>query len=182
MAAVRQARGALCIHKSPLWPRCFIEDGDALEFASEELKKDREACAKLCQGVSSWSFLDSELPPGGPGCCAEQRFCPENGAQLSTSRSGNASRGILPAPALSWMSYHFAKQRSVKSQGIINIEAPWSKAGWHAPGVFVSTWNSEADGLPKVSSGLSGSPKFAQSVSPLDGATFFPRSPSNSVR
>lgn len=50
-------------------------------------------------------------------------------------------------------------------------------AGWHAPGVFVSTWSSEADGSPQARRAQSASASKGEPTTP---ANFFPRSPVNS--
>eukprot|EP00435_Cladocopium_sp_Y103_P024070 s613_g5.t2 len=51
-------------------------------------------------------------------------------------------------------------------------------AGWHAPGVFVSTWSSEADSSPRARSAKSAVTSKGEPTTP--SANFFPRSPVNS--
>ena len=49
-----------------------------------------------------------------------------------------------------------------------------SEAGWHAPGVFVSTWSSEAESSPHRNAA-------ASKGEPTTPVNFFPRSPANSL-
>ena len=58
-----------------------------------------------------------------------------------------------------------------------NASSSASEAGWHAAGVFVSTWSSEADGSPQARSAQSAPASKGEPTTP---ANFFPRSPVNS--